>query len=131
MYFCPKCGFTLPVEPVLPFNCHCGYRDLGNGKGEQTAAQPVVAPPDGVGTILARKTRILKWAGKLIFFWHGCQCDKRAAEMNTRGLQWCKDNRETIIGWLMESPVAKLVPDARERAARLLDESIEEAESAG
>ncbi len=32
-----------------------------------------------------------------------CGCDERIAEMNRNGVEWCKTNRETIIGWLKES----------------------------
>lgn len=31
-----------------------------------------------------------------------CQCDARAAKMDRNGIQWCRDNRDTILGWLAE-----------------------------
>lgn len=33
----------------------------------------------------------------------GCGCNTRAAEMDERGTQWCKDNVPTIVAWLEES----------------------------
>lgn len=32
----------------------------------------------------------------------GCQCNKRAAYMDQMGCQWCRDNIDTILGWLQE-----------------------------
>lgn len=32
----------------------------------------------------------------------GCRCNKRAAYMDQMGCQWCRDNIDTILGWLQE-----------------------------
>lgn len=32
-----------------------------------------------------------------------CQCRARAMEMNVRGLEWCVENLDLIVGWLRES----------------------------
>jgi hypothetical protein len=29
-----------------------------------------------------------------------CGCNKHIVEMNTRGVDWCSENLETIVGWL-------------------------------
>src|SRR5699024_4347952 len=29
-----------------------------------------------------------------------CQCNARAAEMDRGGADWCRENLETIVGWL-------------------------------
>jgi hypothetical protein len=31
-----------------------------------------------------------------------CKCDQHILEMNQRGVEWCSENIETIIGWLKE-----------------------------
>ena len=32
----------------------------------------------------------------------GCACNGRAAEMDRRGPAWCRDNIDTLTGWLLE-----------------------------
>jgi hypothetical protein len=32
----------------------------------------------------------------------GCKCNARAREMDERGVEWCRQNIATIIGWLKE-----------------------------
>lgn len=32
----------------------------------------------------------------------GCKCAQHIREMDLKGLQWCRDNIDTIVGWLRE-----------------------------
>jgi hypothetical protein len=32
----------------------------------------------------------------------GCKCNRRAKEMDQRGIQWCRDNVDLISSWLAE-----------------------------
>ena len=40
----------------------------------------------------------------------GCQCEDRARIMDERGPQWCRDNLETIVGWLKEEANRRGLP---------------------
>lgn len=42
-------------------------------------------------------------------------CEKRAQSMDTNGVQWCKANRATIVGWLVEAE-QKFAADAAKAA---------------
>jgi hypothetical protein len=49
----------------------------------------------------------------------GCRCNARAREMDRRGAGWCRDNMDTIVGWLREEAKARGLPFVAP-AARLL-----------
>jgi hypothetical protein len=95
----------------------------------------------GVGTELRK---LLRWFGHLCL---GCQdgqadedcsvCRKRAAAMDANGIEWCKANREEIIGWLIEaaddrtsgvSSVVGVRGLTRALASHYLDRAIRRAE---
>lgn len=40
---------------------------------------------------------------------NGCGCSEHAAKMDHLGPQWCKDNIDTIVGWMVESAKKKSV----------------------
>jgi hypothetical protein len=52
----------------------------------------------------------------------GCPCRRRAAEMDAKGVAWCRANLDTIAGWLVEAaahhPLLKYL--ARNWLGRLL-----------
>lgn len=60
-----------------------------------------------------------------------CQCAARAAEMDARGADWCEENQELIVGWLMEEwdrrglSLAEFLPG---RAARWLSRLVGKSE---
>ena len=39
-----------------------------------------------------------------------CSCNQRAREMNVRGIDWCKENIDTIVGWLREEAQKRRLP---------------------
>jgi len=52
----------------------------------------------GAGDWLARSLRILGFRG------HGsCKCFEHAIYMNMQGVPWCRENMDTIVGWLKEA----------------------------
>lgn len=62
-----------------------------------------------------------------------CRCEDRIAEMDRNGPQWCRDNFDTIVDWLLEAADAcgflgaltKIVPGpARIAAQRLVWQAI-------
>jgi hypothetical protein len=66
---------------------------------------PAYPRPKGAGTKLKA---ILK-----MFFLKsnpGCNCEDRARTMDENGTQWCRDNLDTIVGWLREEANARGLP---------------------
>jgi len=49
----------------------------------------------------------------------GCHCAARAAEMDSRGPDWCQDHIEDIVGWLGQESARRSLPFNRP-AARIL-----------
>lgn len=49
----------------------------------------------------------------------GCGCASRAREMDHRGVEWCQQNIDTIVGWLKEEAEKQGLPFV-DFAARLL-----------
>jgi hypothetical protein len=39
-----------------------------------------------------------------------CSCNARAQTMDTNGIQWCKDNTDTIVSWLREEATKRGLP---------------------
>lgn len=39
-----------------------------------------------------------------------CSCNKRAQVMDDNGIEWCKDNTTTIVGWLREEATKRGLP---------------------
>lgn len=67
--------------------------------------QPVPPPAHGPGTELKK---LLAKVG--ITATPDCWCNDRAAEMNSRGCDWCEANVDTIVGWLREQAHARGLP---------------------
>lgn len=49
----------------------------------------------GPGTELSKSLKRLGFRPK-----EGCACTEHAADMDRRGVQWCRENVDTIMGWL-------------------------------
>lgn len=54
----------------------------------------------------------------------GCQCNNRALQMDSWGVDGCRANRDQIVAWLAESAAAKGWPFASIGAAMLVDRAI-------
>lgn len=39
-----------------------------------------------------------------------CSCNQRARAMDERGVEWCEENKETIVGWLREEAGKRKLP---------------------
>ena len=50
----------------------------------------------------------------------GCKCRKRAAEMNTRGVNWCAAHRDLIVEWMREEAARRGWPFFAPAARALL-----------
>ena len=73
-------------------------------------ATPPPAPPMPTGGPGTELKRILAAAG---FSASGCQCDARAAEMDAKGVAWCRANTGTIVGWLADAAKERGFPFSR------------------
>lgn len=73
----------------------------------------------GVGTELKK---ILSTIG--IHATPNCSCTSRAVLMNSKGVDWCRKNKETIIDWLSEESKKRKLPFFRSLGRRLVDFAI-------
>ena len=86
----------------------------------------------GVGTELSKL--IPNWA---VDKKSACGCSDIAAKMDMYGVNWCEDNKDTIVAHLMSQsdhliPIFKIVPLKMKKrvAMRLVDKAIENAKRA-
>lgn len=111
---CRECGRHLPDWSGKPPKAVC----LG----------PVTQDPqqgDGPGAYLKS---MLKWIG--ITARPGCSCNKRAKHMDDMGAEWCRQNIETILGWLKEESDRRNLPFVKEAARVLVSLAISRSEKA-
>ena len=81
--------------------------------------QPFPLAPNGVGSILKS---LLRKIG--ITATPNCSCNRRAAEMDKLGPQWCRDNIDAIVGWLKEEAVKRNLPFVEFAAKKLVQLAI-------
>lgn len=107
LWKCTKCGVRWRLEREdFPIR-HCGVRHeyplgvvgetTGTSKGGKRRKQPP-AHNEGVGTELKALVELLNRKPK-----SGCGCKAFAMELNRRGIEWCKANREKIVAKLDEA----------------------------
>jgi hypothetical protein len=60
-----------------------------------------------------------------------CKCNARAREMDARGVAWCADNLETVVGWLREESERRKLPFLAPAARLLVRRAIKNARAAG
>lgn len=53
-----------------------------------------------------------------------CSCNKRARQMNERGVDWCEANKNKIVTWLSEEAKKRELPFMRSVAASLVSLAI-------
>jgi hypothetical protein len=68
----------------------------------------------------------------LAFFWikgeDGCGCASKAKEMDDNGPEWCRENIQTIEGWMREAAEKRKLPFSGFVARRLIRLAIRRAE---
>ncbi len=115
---CRLCGWQDRPHPkhprTTPTTKNCPAKRSPSLPNEKPPGPPFPRPP-GPGTHLHRLLKTI--TGEDITA--GCVCTSRIAEMNARGPQWCRDNVETIVDWLIEE------------SDRRLKQAKEEGKSAG
>jgi hypothetical protein len=77
------------------------------------------ADPNGAGSILSK---MLSYIG--INASPTCSCKKRAAEMNSRGNNWCEENLDTILLWLKEESNKRKLPFIESIAKLMVKKAI-------
>jgi hypothetical protein len=88
--------------------------------------EPVVKPMgEGPGTELKK---LLKFFG--IEASEGCACNQRAIEMNDKGVEWCAENVDVIVGWLHEEAAKRSLPFSHLAASLLVRRAISNARKA-
>jgi hypothetical protein len=93
-----ECGFASEKIRIFPFLCKCGRAYRAAGK---LLTFTIDRTPAGPGTELKK---LLAELGIKDFA--GCSCEKHAAQMNAWGVEGCRENFETIRGWLIEAQAA-------------------------
>ncbi|NDD53147.1 hypothetical protein EBZ39_04575 [bacterium] len=83
---------------------------------EQAQAVNVPPPPPTEGAGAELKKLLSKIGIKAS---PTCSCNARARIMDDKGIQWCKDNVDMIVGWLREEATKRNLPFV-DMAGRLL-----------
>lgn len=72
---------------------------------------PYFAPPSAALTNFGPGTELKKMLSKIgIKASPTCSCNARAQAMDTNGIEWCKANTDTIVGWLREEATKRGLP---------------------
>ena len=100
LWQCPKCNWVYKKKSDKPprRNCPALLTPEEKAKREAERQQQQHLAQHGPGAHLHRL--IKKYTGEGITA--KCGCVNRIAEMNRRGPAWCRDNMQTIIGWMEE-----------------------------
>lgn len=53
-----------------------------------------------------------------------CSCRRHALEMNNRGIEWCENNMDTILGWLKEECEKRSIPWVETVARMVVNRAI-------
>lgn len=106
---CPSCRLVKYAR-VLPYHCQCGEVHWGDGS---PPARPKRKPkPRTFGIVLREMI--------------GCGCNLPYNKWDNHGLQWCKENTNTIIKHLIQKPKPGL---ERNKAIEMVQLAIKIVES--
>jgi hypothetical protein len=78
--------------------------------------------PYGPGTILANMFSAIGIKSSPT-----CSCKRHAIEMNTKGIEWCEQNIDTICGWLKEECEKRKIPYVEMIAKSVVQRAINKA----
>jgi hypothetical protein len=87
---------------------------------------PKPKPKGGAGTELKKLLGRIGIRSK-----PSCSCNARAREMDSRGVLWCDNNVETVVGWLREESKRRRVPFVPLAGRLLIRRAIANARRAG
>jgi hypothetical protein len=122
VHTCRVCTYsrTLPSERY--------FRPCKGKIGTQTDASNAKNSPPDHGLPGTELKKLLKkfFVGEE----QGCGCNKRAAEMDRRGPDWCEQNIETIVGWLRSAAKLRKLPFVEFAARAIVRRAIKNARKA-
>lgn len=81
-----------------------------------------LSPLSGVGTQLKKLLSKLGIQAST-----NCDCNKHAKQMDDNGIEWCENNKETIIDWLEIEAKKRRIPFIRYAALVLINKAIKNA----
>lgn len=111
---CVECGRLLPRWE--------GKHPIAVCRGKQPEPPKPVMGPGGY------LKSMLKWIG--IVAKPNCACNSRARHMDAMGAAWCRQNIETILGWLREEAEQRKLPFPEASARGLVLLAISRSEKA-
>ena len=112
---CSRCGFVGPTRDARRV-CSTAVRGFVSlaSPAIKAADTPPPPPTQGPGTELKK---LLSRVG--ITASPDCSCNARARLMDERGIEWCEQNIDEIVGWLREEASKRGLPFI-EMAGRML-----------
>ena len=102
---------------------HPAYPVEKSGHMKELEERAKKAAKGGVGTELKK---MLKMIG--ITASPTCGCNAKSRRMDELGIQWCKDNVETVVLWLKEEANKRKLPFAKFVGRKLVHMAIKRAE---
>lgn len=78
--------------------------------------------PAGPGTELKKLLHKLRINAR-----PGCKCNEHAVEMDSKGIDWCRQNIDIIVGWLKEEAARSKLPFTEIGAKILIRRAIRNA----
>jgi len=95
------------------------------------ASSPAPAPPETSNPRGGPGTELKCFLGRLgIKAGPHCECNRRAAEMDARGADWCEENTEVIVGWLRQEAARRRLPFLAPAARAIIRKAIKRARQA-
>lgn len=85
------------------------------------------ASPKGQCLAGAELTKIIAWLG--FEYTPDCPCEKHARQMDNKGCKWCRENLDTIVGWLKVEAKKQKLPFSKFIARRIVLVAIRRAEA--
>ncbi len=109
LWQCPECDWVYPRKTEKPPHRNCPAKLTPEQKAQREAARTEQEwqAKHGTGTYLHKL--IKKLTGEKITA--SCGCKSHIATMNNRGPAWCRENVETIVGWMEEEIERRLKDD--------------------
>jgi len=120
---------TQPAGRLTIYRCrHCGKGVARDTPPPDEACSKREAPP---ATVSGPGTELKKLLGRVgIKATANCSCNRRAREMDERGAAWCRENIDTISGWLAEQASRRGLPYSATLGKQIILLAIRAAEKA-
>jgi rubredoxin len=124
LWQCPDCGYVYKKKSDKPPRRNCPAKLTPEAKAQRQAAmaEQERAAAHGAGTQLHKLLKRLTGEGITA----SCGCKSHIATMNLNGPAWCRENVDTIVGWL-EEEIERRVKEPRQIQEKIweLEERLE------